>query len=170
MRARVRVGEIRRRSTGATRSGLIGNSRSSSSFGSGPEALAGLQLQQLFGVDGDRVGLDRRRRGDRAGDDLALRQQAFDAGVDQPFAELVEIENAGDEDDEPARLRTGYGASGSKRPRAEDAANEVKGSRPGPVEPRGKRLELPRAHVGLPGGSLQCRSIASCICCVHRAM
>ena len=52
----------------------------------------------------DRIGLDRRRGGDRAGDDLALRHQAFDAGVDQPVAELVEIENA---DDQHAERRRG---------------------------------------------------------------
>ena len=65
--------------------------------GARSEAFAGLQLQQLFGIDGDRIGLDRRRSGDRAGDDLALRHQAFDAGLDQPVAELVEIEDADDQ-------------------------------------------------------------------------
>ena len=35
-----------------------------------------------------------------AGDDLALRHQAFDAGIDQAVAELVEVEDAADEDDE----------------------------------------------------------------------
>ena len=35
-------------------------------------ALAGLQLQEPVGIDADGVGLDRRRRGDGAGDDLAL--------------------------------------------------------------------------------------------------
>ena len=100
MRARVRVGEISRRSTGATRSGLIGKSRLSSWSEPGAEALAGLQFEQLLRIDGDRIGLDRRRGGDRAGDDLALRHQAFDAGIDQPVAELVEIEDAGDQDAE----------------------------------------------------------------------
>ncbi len=32
-----------------------------------------------------------------AGDDLALGQQALDAGVDQPGAELVEVQDAGDQ-------------------------------------------------------------------------
>ncbi len=97
MRARVRVGEISRRSTGATRSGLIGKSRLSSWSRAGRQALAGLQLEQLLGIDADRIGLDRRRGGDRAGDDLALRHQAFDARLDQPVAELVEIEDADDQ-------------------------------------------------------------------------
>ena len=52
-------------------------------------ALARLQLEQFVGIDGDRgIGLDRRRGGDRAGDDFALHHQALDARVDQAGAEL----------------------------------------------------------------------------------
>ena len=104
MRARVRVGEISRRSTGATRSGLIGKSRLSSWSRAGRQALAGLQFEQLLGIDADRIGLDRRRGGDRAGDDLALRHQAFDARVDQPVAELVEVEDADDQHAERGKV------------------------------------------------------------------
>src|SRR4029077_4642640 len=44
----------------------------------GPVALAGLQVEQALGIDGDVVGLYRRRGGKRARDDLALHQQALD--------------------------------------------------------------------------------------------
>jgi hypothetical protein len=64
------------------------------------DAFAGLQLEQLFRIDGDRVGIHRCRSRDGAGDDFALRQQAFHAGVDEAFAELVEIHDPADEDDE----------------------------------------------------------------------
>ena len=82
----------------------------------GAVALAGLQLQQALGIDGDGVGLHRRRGGHRAGDDFALHQQALDARVDQAGAELGKIENsdhqreqAGDvkKDDAPAQTRKG---------------------------------------------------------------
>ena len=69
----------------------------------GAQALAGLQLQQLLGIDGDGIGLDGRRGGDGAGDDLALRHQALDARVDQAVAELVEIEDADDQHDRARR-------------------------------------------------------------------
>ena len=72
--------------------------------GTRPEALAGLQLEQLFGIDRDRIRLDRRGSGDRAGDDLALRHQALDAGLDQPVAELVEVEDADDQHAERGKV------------------------------------------------------------------
>ena len=104
MRARVLVGDTRRRSTGATRSGLIGNSRPDSASSDGAVALAGLQLEQPVGIDGDRVGVDRRRGRDRAGDDLALHQQALHARVDQAGAELREVEDAGDQRDQAGEI------------------------------------------------------------------
>ena len=58
------------------------------------QALSGLEFEQLFGIDAQRIRFDGRRGGDGAGDDLALRHQALDARVDQPLAELVEIEDA----------------------------------------------------------------------------
>jgi hypothetical protein len=68
------------------------------------DRLARLQLQQLFGIDGDGIGVDLRRRRHRRGDDLALGQQALDLGVDQALAELVEIENAADENDKRHKI------------------------------------------------------------------
>ena len=76
-------GVTRRRSSGATRSGLIENSSGDSASSPSAGALAGLHLQQLVGIDLDGVGIDRRRGGDGAGDDLALRQEALDARLDQ---------------------------------------------------------------------------------------
>ena len=104
MRARVRVGVTSRRSSGATRSGLIENSSGDERLLAERGALAGLHLQQLVGIDGDRVGLDRRRGGDGAGDDLALGQQALDAGLDQALAELVEVEEADEQGDEAGEV------------------------------------------------------------------
>ena len=66
--------------------------------GAGRKAFAGLQLQQLFGIDADGIGLDRGRGGDRAGNDLALGHQALDARVDEAVAELIEVEDADDQD------------------------------------------------------------------------
>ena len=57
-------------------------------------AVAGLQLDQLLGIDRDGVGLDRGRGRDRARDDLALHQQALHPRVDQAGAVLREIEDA----------------------------------------------------------------------------
>jgi hypothetical protein len=59
--------------------------------------LPGLKLQKLFRVDHQRIGIDRRRSGDCACNDLALREQAFDLRVDQSLAELIHIKNAGNE-------------------------------------------------------------------------
>ncbi|MGY3371250.1 hypothetical protein ACVWZL_008375 [Bradyrhizobium sp. GM2.4] len=56
--------------------------------------LARLEVEQPVGVDGDGVGLHRRGRRDRAGDDLRLHQQALRARVDQAGAELRQIEDA----------------------------------------------------------------------------
>jgi len=57
-------------------------------------ALAGLQFEQLVGIDRDRVGLHRGGCRDCAGDNLALHQQALHARLDQAGAELRKVENA----------------------------------------------------------------------------
>ena len=101
MRARVLVGEISRRSSGATRSGLIGNSKSENRVVGGTITFAGLQFQQPLRIDGDGVGLHAGRGGDRAGDDLALHHQTLDARVDQAGAKLRQVQNADDEGCEP---------------------------------------------------------------------
>ena len=64
------------------------------------QALAGLQVKQLVGIDGDGVGVDRGGGGDGAGDYLSLGEQTRHACVDEAGAELVEEENAADENDE----------------------------------------------------------------------
>ena len=92
--------------------------------------LPGLEFEQLVGVDIELVGLDGRRGGDRARDDLALDQQALDAGVDQPGAELVEVEDARDQrdeagevqnDDAPGQAREAEDAQGAERAHDLDA-------------------------------------------------
>ena len=95
--------------------------------------MSGLQLQQFLRIDGDRVGIDRSRSRNRAGDDFALRQQAFDAGIDQPLAKLVEIDDAADKDDERDEIEEQDAARQARKDRiAEDAANEREGMRPAP--------------------------------------
>ena len=70
------------------------------------DAFARRELQQLFRIDGDRVGVDRRRGGDRRGDDLGLRRQALDARLDEVGAELVEQRKPTSSANSPPRLRT----------------------------------------------------------------
>jgi hypothetical protein len=55
MRARVPVGVIRRRKIGATRSGLIGNSRLSSGSSKTERLSPACKLQQALRVDDDGV-------------------------------------------------------------------------------------------------------------------
>ena len=66
--------------------------------------LALLLLEQFLGIELHLVGVDAGRGGDGAGDDLALRQQALHLGIDQAGAELVEIEDARDQDGEPDQI------------------------------------------------------------------
>src|SRR5262249_32275356 len=58
------------------------------------QRVASLQVSELFGIDGQAVGLHRGRGRDRACDDLGLHQQALRAGIDQAGAELRQVENA----------------------------------------------------------------------------
>ena len=102
-----------------------------------PVAFAGLQFEQLVGVDGDRVSLDRRGCRNRARDDLALHQQALHARVDQAGAELREIENADQEreqadeveDDDAPRQRR-------KAVLGEKAQHAAKAVKPPPLRSR----------------------------------
>ena len=138
MRARVRVGEIRRRRTGATFSGLIENSVPSNGIVERRKALSGLQFEKLVRVDSESVGVDRGRCGDRSGDDLALGAQTGDARVDQAGAELVEEQDAGDENDQRGEIENDDAAreagedvdGGKNRKCAEDAAENA-GAPPG---------------------------------------
>ena len=97
MRARVLVGAISRRSTGATRSGLIGKSEYSSGHA---VTFAGLQIQQAVGIDGDGVAFDGRRGRDRFRDDFRIDHQALRPRLDQAGAKLREIEDARHQRDE----------------------------------------------------------------------
>ena len=97
MRPRVLVGEMSRRNTGATRSGLIENSRPVTH--SSTVILTGLQFEQVVAIDVGAEAVGGGRRGDRPGDDLALHHEALHARVDQAGAELRQIENADDERD-----------------------------------------------------------------------
>ncbi len=122
MRARVRVGVTSRCSTGPIRSGLIENSiESSSSFAA--RLLVGRELQQLLGIDGDRVGLDRRRGGDRCGDDAGLGCQALRSRRDDVGAKLVEQQEADDQDQQAAEIEEDD-AAGQRRGKLERRAPE----------------------------------------------
>ena len=130
MRARVRVGEISRLQHRRDALRIDREIEIVELVGARPEAFAGLQLEQLFRIDADRIGLDRRRRRDRAGDDLALRHQAFDAGVDQPVAERVEIEDAGDQHGQPGEVEEEDAPrQAGKDVMAEEAAHRHRDSR-----------------------------------------
>ena len=67
-------------------------------------ALARRKLQQPFGIDRDRIGIDRRRGGDCRGDDLALGREALHARIDQSGAKLVEIEETDEQRDKAAEI------------------------------------------------------------------
>ncbi len=64
----------------------------------------GLQIEQPVGIDGDGVGLDGGGSCDRAGDDLALHQQALRPRVDQAGAELRQVKDARDQRDQPGEI------------------------------------------------------------------
>ncbi len=66
--------------------------------------LTGFDFKQLLGIELHLVGVDAGGIGQRARDDLALRQQALHFGVDQSGAELIEIENAGNKDQEADQI------------------------------------------------------------------
>ena len=70
----------------------------------GVARLTGFALKQLLRVELDLVGVDAGGRCEGAGDDLALREQALHLGVDQAGAELIEIENARNEDGKPDQI------------------------------------------------------------------
>ena len=71
---------------------------------------------------------------DRAGDDLALDEEARDARVDQAGAELVEVEDAGDEDDERGEVEdddtTGEARKDVQPDEAAEAAMHASRTRP----------------------------------------
>jgi hypothetical protein len=89
-------------------------------------ALAGLQFEKALRIDRDGVGLYRRRRGDRAGNDFALREQTLHARINQAGAELREIEHAGDECDQAGKVEEDDAASEAR----EALRNEEMPSRP----------------------------------------
>ena len=104
MRARVLVGEISSRSIGATRSGIDRKFELRQRVVGRAVALAGLEVEQPLGIDGDGARFRGRGGGDGAGDDVGLHQQALRAGVDQAGAELRQVENAGDERDQAGEV------------------------------------------------------------------
>jgi hypothetical protein len=87
--------------------------------------LARLHLQQLVGIDGDRLGVGGRLRGDGRGDDLPLHRQALQARVDEAGAELVQIEDAADECDQRRQIEDDYAPRYARRRRLADAAQQL---------------------------------------------
>ena len=61
------------------------------------QGVAGLQISEPFGIDGEAVGLHRGGGRDRARDDLGLHQQTLRAGIDQAGAELRQVKDARDQ-------------------------------------------------------------------------
>ena len=97
-----------------------------------------LKFEQFVRVDMDRVRVDGGGGRDRAGDDLALNEQALHPRLDQALAELVEIENARDEDDQRDKVEEQNAAREAGEDRiAEQAPDQLE--RIGPVPPGGPR-------------------------------
>ena len=141
MRARVRVGVTRRCSTGPTRSGLIENSIESSSSCCGAAFSLGASCSSFSGstviVSVSTVG----RGGDRGGDDAGLGLQALRSRGDDVGAELVEQQEADDQDQQAAEIerddaaRQRGGKAGERRA-PEDAQPQAR-ARPPPARARG---------------------------------
>ena len=68
-------------------------------------ALARMKLQELVGVERDRVVLDRRRGRDGPGDDVALGAQRLRLRVDEAGAQLVEIHEAEQHDGKAGQVQ-----------------------------------------------------------------
>src|SRR5690606_35314636 len=102
-------------------------------------------------VDQRRIGRDRGPFLDGASDDFVLCEQALTAGIDQPFTELVEVENARKQNEKPRHVE-GDDAAGEACEAApcEKAAKSNK--------PCAKRCNKARAEPILRGGSgAKCR-------------
>ena len=79
------------------------NCVASSSLGVRRYAFARRQLQQLVGIDGDRIGVSRRRSRNRGGDDVGLNSEALHPRLDQIGAKLVEEQKPDHEHDKAAQ-------------------------------------------------------------------
>jgi len=101
MRARVLVGSDQAPPYRRDAFRLMGKSRI---FIGHAVAFAGLQIEQAVGIDGDGVAFDGGRGRDRFRDDLGIHQQALRARLDQPGAELREIEHARHQRDETGEV------------------------------------------------------------------
>ena len=84
--------------------------------------LSPWSLGNGVGIDDDALAHDLGVGGDGVGDDLALRLEGVELGVDQPGVEPAEIEDAADEDDEPHQVRDQDAAQEAGREEAHDAA------------------------------------------------
>ncbi len=67
-------------------------------------AFARRQLQQLVGIDGDRIGVSRRRSRNCGGDDVGLNGEALHPRLDQIGAKLVEQQKPDHEHDKAAQI------------------------------------------------------------------
>ncbi len=114
--------------------------------------LAGLLLEQLVGVDPDRVGVHRRRGRDGARDDLALDREALDPGLDQALPELVEVQEPDEERDQPDEVEDDDAARQARRRALADRVPEGAGPGERPGEGLGQG-GAGRRIVGLGGCS-----------------
>ncbi len=106
-----------------------------------PVAFSILQLEQPIRIDGDCIGLDRCRCGDRAGNDFALHDQALHARIDQAGAQLRQKQHAGDEFDQADHIDEDD-APGKTR----EALLDKK--LPAEAKDAGEELPSPTQHVG----------------------
>ena len=66
--------------------------------------IAGREIEQLVGIDEQRIGVDRGRGRDRRGDDVGLGGQALRARLDDVGAEVIEQQEAGHQGRQTAEI------------------------------------------------------------------
>ena len=114
-------------------------------------ALAGLEVEQAVGVDGDGIAFDRRRRRDRLRNDLGIDQQALRARLDQAGAELREVEDARDQRDEAGEIERDDAAGEARERQREEELS-------GAAQPAQRPLP---AFFGRPCRRQRCRARAA---------
>src|ERR1700689_2339794 len=103
-----------------------------------------MQIEELVGIERDRgIGLDGRRRGDGAGDDLALDLKTLDARVDQAGAELRQKQNADGEREQPGDVENDNAAREARGILGDEELQRL--PRPA-AEPRGEAAARTRAR------------------------
>ena len=123
-------------------------------------ALAGMELQELLGVERDDVVLDGRRGRDGPGDDVALGAQCLDLRVDEAGAKLVEIHEAEQHDREAGEVQEHDAARQARRHAPRRAERE-------PRKPRAQTRQKAVLRLAVPRLALPCRRLDRIGRCRH---